>query len=192
MGCVYKATNSITGMVYIGKTMGSMIARRYDHEKRSKHQSARLFFHKAIKKYCPAAFVWEVMFYSDNEAVLTETERRQIKEIKTKAPSGYNLTDGGDGISGFCVSLETRAKLRKASLGKKASPEARARMSAASKGVPKSASHLAAMRSESCKSKLRTKAIGRRHSQATRAKLSLIWKGRKHSIATKTKIGLAN
>lgn len=42
-----------------------------------------------------------------------------IKEYNTKAPDGYNLTDGGEGLKGHSHSQETRQKLREMNLGNK-------------------------------------------------------------------------
>jgi hypothetical protein len=46
----------------------------------------------------------------------------------------HNRTDGGDGVSGFTHSPETRAKLSAANKGKTLSPETREKLSAARKG----------------------------------------------------------
>jgi group I intron endonuclease len=65
-----------------------------------------------------------------------ELERGLIKRLRKMNVSIVNLTDGGDGLSGFSRSPETRAKMsaaqigNKKSLGVKRSPETRAKMAA--------------------------------------------------------------
>ena len=65
-----------------------------------------------------------------------------IRELNSKAPNGYNLTDGGDGGRGLSPSAETRQKLSAALKGRPAhnkgvkhTAEARAKMSAAQKAI---------------------------------------------------------
>ncbi len=85
-------------------------------------------------------------------------EKFFIKTLKTKSPTGYNLTDGGEGIVGLKRTLEHRRKISIANTGKKHSiasrmkmraskigkpflPEHRAKLSKALKGVSKSPQH---------------------------------------------------
>lgn len=78
-----------------------------------------------------------------------------------------NLTDGGDGVSGFKATLETRAKLAAAKIGKKHTPEHRAKNAASNKGKkrgPKTPEHCA---------KLSAANIGKKHTAETRAKMSV-------------------
>jgi hypothetical protein len=94
-----------------------------------------------------------------------------------------NKTDGGDGISGYLHSQQTKETLSimkigrpgvKSMLGKKHSKETREKMSLAQKGVPKSIEHAA---------KVGMAHRGKifKHSDETRAKMSAIYKGRKLS-----------
>jgi hypothetical protein len=41
-----------------------------------------------------------------------ELEQYYIKQYDTKVPNGYNLTDGGDGISGLKHNDETKEKIK--------------------------------------------------------------------------------
>jgi len=110
-----------------------------------------------------------------------ELEQHYIKEYNTKAPYGYNLTDGGDGIFGWEVTEEYRQecservkqlhKEKKVGMyGKKHSDETKKKMSVASKG------------------KLKPWLIGRKFSPETIEKLRQLNLGRVSSEETRKKI----
>lgn len=73
-----------------------------------------------------------------------------------------NLTDGGDGQTGWVPSDETRAKIGAANSGLKRSDELRARLSAAHKGKIKSPEHRA---------KIGAAQVGKVMSEASRQKM---------------------
>lgn len=81
-----------------------------------------------------------------------------------------NLTDGGDGTSGYIPSAETRAKMRAAFLGKPGTPhteDAKRRIGESKIGIP---------RSEETRAKLSAAKIGKpgpKHTDASRRKISL-------------------
>jgi len=72
-----------------------------------------------------------------------ETEMLFIRLLGRDKEGGIlvNLTDGGEGQSGWVPNQETREKIRKANTGKSASTETKQKMSIAGKGRPKSAEH---------------------------------------------------
>lgn len=93
MGCVYRATNVITGKYYIGKTKYSMEERRKSHYT----EVPNTYFHKALRKYGRDNFEWDILFESDDEENLYKKERLFIRLFNTMIPYGYNMTTGGDG-----------------------------------------------------------------------------------------------
>jgi len=109
MGIIYSATNSINGKVYVGKTIRSLSARKYSHEWRAKNGSA-LFFHRAILKYGKESFVWKVLFTSQIR-MLYCWEKFYIRQLKTKVPYGYNLTDGGENPKGYVFTPEAKRRV---------------------------------------------------------------------------------
>lgn len=100
------------------------------------------------------------------EAVAHNHEMALIAAIG-RHPHGplANLTDGGEGLTGFIPSAESRAKVSASNRGYVASAEARAKLSAAN--------------------------IGKTHSPETRAKISAIQIGRKQSPTSSEKRALA-
>lgn len=111
MGCVYRATNIITHKQYIGKTILTLQKRRHQHwVARCKDAT---YFHNALNKYGQDAFVWEVLSSNDDENALHELEKFYIKECNTMIPNGYNMTLGGEGVSGLIFSPEWRERNRK-------------------------------------------------------------------------------
>lgn len=80
-----------------------------------------------------------------------------------------NLTDGGDGVSGWVASAETRARMSAANKGKVLSEDHRAKIGAANKGKAKSEDHRANLSAAN---------IGKVLSQDARAKISAANKGK--------------
>ena len=98
---IYCIENKINGMRYIGK--GKNILSRMNHP----HTNCR-YISNAICKYGEDNFNRYVVEYCSIEE-LENRERYYIKEWNTKSPNGYNLTDGGEGMSN--PSPETRRLL---------------------------------------------------------------------------------
>ena len=78
---------------------------------------------------------------TEDEAFCMERER--IVMWRTLRTALCNATDGGDGVSGFSHSAETRKKISDAHVGRRLSPEHCAAMSRTLKGRPSKTIHLA-------------------------------------------------
>ena len=120
-GVVYLILNMISGKKYIGQTRQSLGKRIASH----KHNKKSLIG-KAFHKYGVENFRYGVIKTCESKAEMDYWEKFFIATLKTKSPTGYNRTDGGDGTSGHVDSEETRKK-----------------KSVALKGVPKSLEHCA-------------------------------------------------
>lgn len=116
-GIIYKVTNKINGKVYIGQTTQGLRRRKKAHIRDAVNKKYNSVFHKALLKYND--FAWEIIDQCDSRQQLNEMEFHYIKQYDSKAPNGYNLTFGGDGMDGFTVSEETKVKISKAMTGKK-------------------------------------------------------------------------
>lgn len=97
---IYKATNKINGYSYIGYAIEGLKERKPDHEWLAKNGS-NCYFHKALRKYGFDNFDWIILEHNISDfEILKDLEKYWIREFGTKAPKGYNLTDGGDGSLG--------------------------------------------------------------------------------------------
>tara|TARA_Y100000310_G_C20448552_1_gene699600 strand:- start:94 stop:735 length:642 start_codon:yes stop_codon:yes gene_type:complete len=115
MYSIYLLKNTITDLKYIGVCQ-DFSQRMRDHSK-AKGDCRKLHF--AIKKYGWENFTQEILFESwDKDYIWHEIEPFLIRNLKTKHPYGYNLTDGGEGVPGFKMSKESIERSRKAKLGK--------------------------------------------------------------------------
>jgi group I intron endonuclease len=113
---LYTITNLVNGKRYVG------IAQDYERrwrEHRYGHGSKLVF--AAIKKYGIENFDFTVVC-KGTEEYAKEMEVRAIRMLNTMAHSGYNLTEGGEGSTGWKASEETRKKMREAHLGKVCGP----------------------------------------------------------------------
>ena len=117
------------------------------------------YFFRAIQKYGWDAFQHEIVASGLTEEEAKNFERLLIKELDSTNPNkGYNITEGGEGTTGYKpsdevrqrmseaqkgrkVSKETKQKQSEAHKGKQFSEEHRRKLSEASKGKPKSAEH---------------------------------------------------
>lgn len=105
-GYIYKATNTINGKVYIGKTEKTIEKRWNGHLKevralmrqREANPNEKIWgahFNNAIIKYGAGAFSLNQEDIADNKAELNAKEKHYIKEYDSMNPDkGYNMTEG--------------------------------------------------------------------------------------------------
>lgn len=188
VGVIYKITCLVNGKAYVGQTRQSLNMRIGQHKRDSRR--SRPGIDAAIAKYgwSDETFKVEVLEMCLVN-MLNEREMFHIRELKSKAPSGYNLTDGGDGGRGLSPSAATRAKISAKLKGRPAhnkgvkhTAEARAKMSAAQKAIgnipPNHKGKKRGHRSPETKAKLSLANKGKRHSDESRAKMSAAQKAR--------------
>jgi group I intron endonuclease len=128
---LYVITNLVNGKQYVGIAVG--FGRRC-REHISGHGSKIVY--QAIQKYGIDNLRFEAWYEGDEQWIRT-MERRAILALDAMAPSGYNLTFGGEGSLGWRASEETRRKMSEARKGKKLGPhseETRQKISEAHKG----------------------------------------------------------
>lgn len=87
---IYKVTNLISGKSYIGQ---------YSGNKQDYYGSGKLI-KRAIQKYGIENFKKEILEICSSKKQLDKREIFWIKKLNSKAPNGYNLTDGGEGFRG--------------------------------------------------------------------------------------------
>jgi len=74
--------------------------------------------YQAIQKYGVESFVFNVLCGGDENSI-KQLEVILIAQLNTKAPHGYNLTDGGEGSIGWKPTIETRKKMSQAHKGRR-------------------------------------------------------------------------
>lgn len=137
-GTVYVAKNNKNGKLYIGITTRPLKDRISEHKYDSFNRSStnKSYFHNAISMYGFDSFSFQVVetVHADNLSDLTERlyalERYYIEKYQTNDRNkGYNLTVGGEGISGYRLSPEHKAIVSKTHKGKHLSQEHKRRIS---------------------------------------------------------------
>lgn len=166
-GIVYLVRNLSNGKGYVGITTKTLKWRWSSHKKAS--GKGRFALHKAMKKYGHEAFDVSELERCDSRDALNSAEMRWVAALKTKAPSGYNLTDGGGGISGFKQPPGFGQKVADRRRGYVMSDESRKKISDANKG---------AVRSDAYRALVSKMVTGRKHSAETKAKISAGNKGK--------------
>jgi group I intron endonuclease len=121
MWSIYKIENRRTGKAYIGFT-GQRVSRRWEvHCSEAKVGTRMRCIHAALRKHGFDAFTFEVIGAAPEAETAKAMEQTAIRVYGSIAPSGYNLTAGGDGA--LTPSPETRARMRTAQVGRKQSPD---------------------------------------------------------------------
>jgi len=107
---VYKITVDGSDKVYIGQS-SDLNKRMIQHRCDLRAGKSSKFLQNAYNKY-GGQHRFKVLFYCE-EADLNEMEIRAIRAYDSYRPSGYNLTEGGEGTRGFKMSEANKEKLRK-------------------------------------------------------------------------------
>ena len=155
---LYKITNTINDMVYIGVT-------KNPHHRMIAHACfitpTKSIIKNAIKKHGRDKFHLQVLLTSTQDYCY-EMERKAIEAYNTLKPNGYNICTGGvgaigifgdmNGMFGRKHSPETLEKMRQVRVGKKATAETKEKMSA---------SHLGQKRTAESRERMRQVALSR-------------------------------
>ena len=188
MGELYKLSFP-NGKVYIGIAVNGAKGRFLSHRRNA--LNADQFLYRAWRKHGePMLKVLAIV----EDDLLHETEVRAIASYGTMAPGGYNMTLGGEGVSGYVPSPEHRAKLSAANRLRVCLPETRAKLSAAASNASpeKRAKISAANRNPSPETRAKIGAANRNRSPETRAKLSAAQQGKVASQETRAKMSAAH
>jgi group I intron endonuclease len=125
---IYCIENLIDGKKYIGKDVRinrELRIKVHKNELRN-NRHVNIYLQRAWNKYGENNFKFYVVEICQRRS-LVKKEKYYIREWCTKAPAGYNMTDGGDGM--LNPSQEVREKWSKQRIGRKASEETKMKMS---------------------------------------------------------------
>ncbi len=111
---VYKIENIVNGKIYVGQTKKSL-EKRIEQHKHSKNSCIG----KAIQEYGFENFVYSAIEVCDSAEELNEREKFWIRELNSKFPNGYNMTNGGEGVKGFSHKTKKFLKNFSESISKK-------------------------------------------------------------------------
>ena len=109
-GIIYKATNIINGMSYIGRTTRKLKYRKYAHIYRAFNYDTPYKFHCAIREFGENAFEWETIDYTESLEDSYEKEVYWIEKLNTFSEHGYNMDKGGKSRAGFTTPKDIRIK----------------------------------------------------------------------------------
>ena len=103
---IYKITNTVTSMSYIGYSKQSIDARWKQHYKQALKENKNRKFYNAIRKYGIDTWTTEII---DTAVDAVEAKNKEIAYIKQydSYHAGYNSTLGGDGNNGIVMSKES-------------------------------------------------------------------------------------
>lgn len=157
------------GKRYIGITCRN-VSKRWRNGDGYKTQRV---FYRAISKYGWVNISHEVLHTGLSENAAKDKEKELIARYNaTDSQFGYNVTAGGDGMSGYTCTEEHRENLRESHLGQKWTDESRKKLSESLKGHP-------------------SYTLGMKFNEGTRRKISEALKGRPVSEETRRRISEA-
>jgi len=90
---IYRVSNTISKKVYIGKAKDCQ--HRWAEHKRNAKQNKQHPLYNAIRKYGVENFIFEILFETVEE--LVDEQEKNLINILSKYPQGYNLAEGGNG-----------------------------------------------------------------------------------------------
>jgi group I intron endonuclease len=171
-GRVYLVRNKLNGKLYVGITTLTLRARWIAHVGNARSGRRKWMLHRAVAKYGAENFEILLLENCPDRDALQEAERRWIETKRSFQPSGYNMTLGGGGVSGFKRSDEFKLWVSQKFRGRSFSEETRRKMSAAKAGQKLS---------PQCYEASRAYSTGRPKSPETREKIGAAHRGKKLS-----------
>lgn len=136
---VYVISCLVNGKRYVGKA--NMPAQRWTAHKSVARSGKTSPLYRDMRSFGPEAFSFEVVEECESEAASFDAEKRWIGRLDSaNSDVGYNLTSGGQGLTG--VSNETRRKMSDAKRGKRQTPESVEKRAEANKANGKRAAVL--------------------------------------------------
>lgn len=171
---VYTHSTEERGIFYVGKGTKDRIKSIY--RKHNNHHT------NIVNKYGAENIIVRSMLCRSEQRAL-ELEVRLITALRNGGVNLANLTNGGEGGSGYNHTEEAKLKIAVAMKGKLKSDETKIKMIESRKGRDIS---------DECRKKMAASRKGYTHSDETKAKQSESAKGKRHSDETKAKLSAIN
>ena len=196
---IYKATNTKTGKIYIGKYERKFNIRKSQHKHNAFIKKIDTYLYKSMRKHGFDVFKWEIIDTAETKDELNKKEIYWIKRLKSRAPNGYNMTNGGDGGTGFKHNEETRKQMSERQKNKWKNPDYRRRMVSINIGRKASPQTLKALsiahkkrwREPGYREKMSKVFSGTPHTEETKRKISEAKKGKKMSLEARQNMSRA-
>lgn len=132
MGIIYRIVNKLNEKSYVGLTTRSLETRWKYHVAKALRGDNDMMICRAIRKHGTENFFIEVLGEYEND-FLNEAEKLWIKELGTFG-AGYNMTQGGEGTTGFVFSTESRKRMSEKAKARGVTPEAIEKTAQANRG----------------------------------------------------------
>lgn len=168
---IYAIRNRFSGKFYIGSSV-HLQKRRDAHWRTLRagvHKNARL--QRAWRKYGASAFVFEVLEYVPDRAMLIEREQHWI-DAEQAVTAGYNILPKAGSCLGRKHTAETVEKMRASAKGRPLADHVKALISARHKGRVDSPEVVARRAAAH---------VGYRHGESAKAKISAAHKGKQQA-----------
>lgn len=125
---IYVIQNILTGASYVGKA--NNVERRWMRHK-GDYKKCEGYLYRAMRHYGIENFEIRIVdSHEDEEYVLNVLESAWICKLRNEGIVLYNLTNGGDGLSGHKHSAETIKKMSDSQRGRPVSNEVRQKIAA--------------------------------------------------------------
>jgi len=136
---IYKITNQVSGLEYIGQTKEGFRRRFWLHRWQLKHNTHdNPWLQASFNKYGEENFKFEVLRVLENDDDIDDAEIEAIAEARRRGHC-CNIQDGGQPTTAPVLSPEMRKRIgeinRQKNLGKKASEETRRKMALTRTGM---------------------------------------------------------
>jgi len=156
---IYKITNKVNGLSYIGQTINSFKKRWGEHCSKA---SNKTYIDRAIKKYGKENFKTSIIKHCNNIQDLNQEEKNYILQENTLYPNGYNLKIGGNNGP---LTEYVKNRIKEGMKGMKRKPLSKERKS-----------EIALKQSKAMMGK-NTWMKGKKHKESSKLKVSLALKG---------------